>query len=110
MTCKETERLITPYLNGALDEKKTREFIGHMKQCASCYEEMEITYMATTGLERLESGASIDIAQEMQKILLQTEKYLNKRRRIRNLGIVADTIAMVAVAVVLLYQIGIWIF
>lgn len=110
MTCKETERLITPYLNGELDEKRTREFIGHIKKCASCYEEMEITYMATIGLERLESGASIDIAQEMQKMLQQTEKYLNKRRLVRNLGIIADTIAMVLVAMVLLYQIRLWMF
>ncbi|MDE6314195.1 MAG: zf-HC2 domain-containing protein [Lachnospiraceae bacterium] len=110
MTCKETERLITPYLSGTLNERKTREFIGHIKKCASCYEEMEITYMATIGLERLESGASIDITQEMQKLLQQTEKYLKKRKYIRNLGIVADAMAMVAVAVVLLYQIGIWMF
>ena len=110
MTCKETERLIPSYLKGELDEKKTREFIGLMKECASCYEEMEITYMATIGLERLENGDSIDIAQEMQKIMQQTERTLNKRRRIRNFGIVADAVAMVAVAVVLLYQIRIWIF
>lgn len=110
MTCKEAERLITPYLNGKLDDRRTKEFIGHMKRCASCYEEMEITYMATIGLERLESGASIDIAQEMYKMLQQTERYLNYRRRIRNCGIAADILAMVLAIVVLVYQIRLWMF
>ena len=78
MNCKEVERLIPFYLNGELSERETREFLAHIKSCEICYEEMEITYMASTGLERLESGSSIDINKEMHRILQHSEKKLKK--------------------------------
>lgn len=109
MTCKETERLIQQYLNGELDERKTKVYLKHIKQCKACYEEMEITYMSTIGLERLESGASIDIGKEMEKLLQQSEKRLKKRTVIKISGVVLDAIAMIIVVFTLFLQITIWI-
>lgn len=109
MNCKEVEQQIPFYLNGELDEKETKEFLVHMKSCASCYEEMEITYMASTGLERLESASSIDINKEMYRILQHSERNLKKRQRIRRAGLVINTLAMACVAFTLLFQISLWI-
>ena len=108
MTCKEIERLIHPYLNGELSEKKTKAYLNHMKQCEACYEEMEIVYMSTIGLERLESGASIDIEMEMDKLLQQSEKKLKQRGIIKLSGVICDVIAMVIVLFTLAIQMNIW--
>lgn len=109
MTCKETERLIIPYLNGELNEKATKQFLEHMKTCESCYEEMEIHYMATTGLERLESGSSIDIESEMRRILSQSERKLKQRQRIKLASTIVDTIAIIAVIFTLIVQVNLWV-
>lgn len=108
MICKETERLIIPYLNGELSEKRTKEFLTHIKKCESCYEEMEISYMASTGLERLESGSSIDIENEMMRILMQSERKLKQRHIIKIVTAVVDVIAMAAVIVTLIFQTSVW--
>lgn len=108
MDCKEVERWIPFYLGGELDERKTKEFLVHMKSCESCYEEMEITYMASTGLERLESGSSIDINKEMHRILQHSEKKLRKRQIITRAGRLINPVAMVVVVITLLFQINLW--
>lgn len=108
MDCKEAERLIPFYLNEQLEERETKEFLVHMKSCESCYEEMEITYMASIGLERLESASSLDINEEMHRILQQSEKNLKKRQIIRYAGLVINTLAMVSVLITLLFQINLW--
>ena len=108
MDCKEAERLIPFYLKDKLKEKKTKEFLEHMKSCESCYEEMEITYMASIGLERLESASSLDINEEMHRILQQSEKKLKKRQIIRSAGMVINTLAMVSVVITLLFQFSLW--
>ena len=109
MTCKETECLILPYLRDELNEKKTKDFLEHMKECKSCYEEMEIQYLASTGLEWLESGSSFDLECEMKKILLNSEKKLKQRRVIRIAGTVVNTLAIIAIIITLAVQISLWI-
>ena len=109
MDCKEVERLIPAYLKEELNEKRTKEFLEHMKECKSCYEEMEIQYMASTGLEWLESGSSIDLEHEMEKILTNSEKKLKQRRIIKIAGAIINAIAIVAIILTLLVQISIWV-
>lgn len=109
MNCKEVERWIPFYLNGELSEKDTKEFLAHIKFCESCYEEMEIIYMASTGLERLESGSSIDINKEMQRILQHSEKKLKKRQMITRAGRIINILAMIAVVIALVLQIDLWL-
>ncbi len=109
MNCKEAEQRIPSYLTQELGERETKEFLAHMKSCTSCYEEMEITYMASIGLERLESASSLDINEEMHRILQHSEKKLKKRQRIRYAGILVNTLAMLSIAITLLVQISLWV-
>lgn len=109
MDCKEIERMIPQYLNGQLDEKSTKAYLKHIKKCESCYEEMEISYMATIGLERLESGASIDIEKEIKRLIEQSEKQIKQRGIIRGSGVIVDAIAMAIVVFTLVLQIKMWV-
>ena len=40
MNCKETQRLLVPYINGELEEKEEEEFVRHVRHCPECYEEL----------------------------------------------------------------------
>ncbi len=109
MNCKEAEQQISSYLNEELGEKETKEFLTHMKSCDSCYEEMEITYMASIGLERLESASSLDINKEMHRMLQHSEKKLKKRRKIKIAGVIVNALVMVSLVITLLFQITLWV-
>ena len=109
MDCKNVERWIPFYLNEELNERDTREFLNHIKSCESCYQEMEIIYMASAGLERLESGSSIDINKEMHRIMQHSEKKLKKRQILTRAGMVINILAMIAVVIALIVQIDLWL-
>ena len=109
MNCKEEERLIPFYLKDELNEKKSQEFLEHVKECKSCYEEMEIQYLASTGLEWLESGSSFDLECEMKKILFNSEKKLKHKRMIRIAGTVINILAIASIIITLVVQISLWI-
>lgn len=106
--CKDVERMIIPYLNGQISERKMQKFIDHVMECPSCYEEMEIGYMATIGLERLEKGASINIEEEMKRMLEQSRKQIRLHTQIHRVSVLVNVGAMLGVAYTLIYQISIW--
>ena len=46
MTCKEAERMVTPYINDELDGDELQAFLAHLENCSNCQEELEI-YLIT---------------------------------------------------------------
>ena len=54
MNCRETQQMIYRYLNNDLDEKELQAFLDHVRECPSCYEELEIYYSVQEAIEYLE--------------------------------------------------------
>ena len=38
MNCKETQRLLVPYINGELEAREEETFVRHIRHCPECYE------------------------------------------------------------------------
>lgn len=56
MKCKEVHKLIGPFLNGLLDEKKSKLFHSHLSECNSCEKlvnEMSATLLILDNQKRL---------------------------------------------------------
>lgn len=66
MTCKETEKLIPPFLQDDLDTEELREFMEHIEQCDECREELTIQFLVTEGMLRLEAGNVFDLQSELK--------------------------------------------
>ncbi len=54
LTCKEAAKMVIPYINGELNDKKLRMFVAHIKECAECREELETYYIVYKGLMQLD--------------------------------------------------------
>ena len=54
MNCRETQQMIYRYLNNDLDERELQAFLDHVRECPSCYEELEIYYSVQEAIEYLE--------------------------------------------------------
>ena len=72
-SCKEIQALIPGYLNGSLSLKEARRFTGHIKKCAGCRDEVEISYLLAEGLQRAEKGETIDLHADLEEMLGKTE-------------------------------------
>lgn len=59
MTCLETQGLITPFINDALDYDKLEEFLDHIENCPDCKEELEVYYILLTGMKQLDEDKNL---------------------------------------------------
>ncbi len=57
MTCREAERLVTPYIQDKLSGDELEAFLEHLEHCRNCQEELEIYFMVDVGLKQLDTGS-----------------------------------------------------
>ena len=65
MRCHEAEQYYTPFLENKLTGEKLARFLTHVQKCEACYEELEISYLLSAALARLENGETIDLKREL---------------------------------------------
>ena len=56
MNCKETQRLLVPYINGELEEREEEAFVRHIRHCPECYEELEVYATVFAGIRQLDGA------------------------------------------------------
>ena len=54
LTCKETEKMVIPYIKGQLCDHDLRNFVAHVRECHECREELETYYIVYKGLMQLD--------------------------------------------------------
>ena len=65
MKCQDAELLIQNFINDDLTGEPLSNFIRHIDNCHSCYEEMETSYLLKEALSRLENGETFDLHGEL---------------------------------------------
>ena len=54
MNCKETQRLLVPYINGELEAREEETFVRHIRHCPECNEELEVYSTVFAGIRQLD--------------------------------------------------------
>ena len=102
--CKEFEKLIPGFIGRKLDFPTLKRFYEHRESCEECKEELDIQFLVSEGMQRLEDGNAFDLQSELRERLEET------RRKIRvNCAFLYVGIAMELVAACLLVGAFVWI-
>lgn len=104
MDCKEFEKLIPDYLVKKLDYPTLKRFYQHMEECRDCREELDIQFLVSEGIHRLEEGNAFDLQTELELRLEETRKSMRIHSIFLHLGI-----AMEIVAIGMIVAIIVWI-
>lgn len=104
MECREFEKHIADFITKKMDYPTLKRFYEHAEQCAECREELNIQFLVTEGMQRLEKGSTFDLQSELEQRLEEARKSIRYHSAFLYLGI-----AMEIVAVALLIGIVIWI-
>lgn len=110
VTCKEAERMVTPYIKEELDGDELEAFLAHLENCPNCQEELEIYFMVDVGLKQLDrDSGTFDIIGALQRRI--EDSYFRVRRMwaFRTLRYVLNTLGIMAVMVTVLLQFRIWL-
>ena len=54
MDCKTANRMMVPFLEGALSLEETDHFLKHIKECSGCREDLEIYYTVRTAIDGMD--------------------------------------------------------
>lgn len=110
MTCLEARKCIYDYLNNELSDEKLQEFMEHISECDECMEELRITHMVYSGVQKLDAvdDSNLNIDGSFRRQLMDTRFYLFRIHAIRIIRMAADSVVFWAVLVTLLLQLRIW--
>ena len=70
------ERYITLFINDELSGMRMKEFIEHIENCGSCFDEMETNYLLKEALNRLAVEGSYDLHGDLMRKIRNTKKCL----------------------------------
>ncbi len=99
MDCKRAENLVSAYINRDMSLNELKEFIDHVKNCSSCYDELQTYFTVYFAMEHLENGES-NPSYNMNNVLLEDIK--NRERYVKRESIRRALLASVCVFVTLL--------
>lgn len=80
MKCQDVEQIIQKFINDDLTGEPLANFIRHIDNCHSCYEEMETSYLLSEALSRLENGETFDLKGELNTKLSNMRDCLEVHR------------------------------
>lgn len=111
MTCQEAERMVTPYINDELTGEELESFLGHLEECKSCQEELEIYFMVDVGLKQLDSGSgTYDIVGDLNRKISDSYSRLGRMWVFRIFRYVVNTLMVMALIAMVALQLRIWLF
>ncbi|OUQ19760.1 anti-sigma factor [Lachnoclostridium sp. An14] len=109
MTCRETEQMIIPYINGQLEDEELEAFLTHVRDCAECREELEIYFTVDYGIRQLDDDIGVyDIPGALERTLEQSWERIRHVHTLTVLRYVFATLSSLWLAVTFLLQMRIW--
>ena len=94
MDCKEFEKLIPDFISDKLNYRTLKTFCQHIDYCEDCREELNIQFLVTESLHRLEDGKAFDLQRELNQRLEHSRKSVRLQDMFMRMGIVLEIAAV----------------
>ena len=103
LTCREASALMQPYLDDQLTDRELTDFLGHIRSCHKCRDELETNYMVDRTVRFLNGEAGEDVSLNLTPLLAEDiERKILRLQSRRNLRILRRVIlGLVLVLIVL---------
>ena len=110
MDCKTANRMMVPFLEGALSLEETDHFLKHIKECSGCREDLEIYYTVRTAIDGMDQDRfkTYNLKQQFEHDMSQVARQVRAGLFIQWLHHIALTAATVAAIAVSMLQIMLW--
>lgn len=102
MNCKETEKMISLFLQDELEGKSLEQFVEHIEQCSECKEELSIQFLVSEGMERLEEGNNFNLQNALSDRLGDAKARIKVHKGLQHTLICLETAVAVAILIAIL--------
>ena len=92
MNCQTAESMVNRYIEHDLSVNELEDFLDHVENCPSCYDELETYFIVHAAMRQLdeESGdSSLDLRELLEDDILRSKQYILKmkfRRALSGVG------------------------
>ncbi|MBQ9611640.1 MAG: hypothetical protein IJV14_03485 [Lachnospiraceae bacterium] len=103
--CKKHEKQIPDFLEDRLSVEDLAGFLHHGDVCRSCRDELQVQYLVTAGISKLETGETFNLQKELNDYVNTERVRLHRRKNLAltAYGLEITTIfAAIATAIVLI--------
>lgn len=109
MECKEAESLIPQYLKDTMDKDTLMEFISHIRECRSCYNELDTFFMIDRSIETLEQEdkQNYDFSHMLDQDLNRRWQMIARNDTSRQLTVFYAIVVLICVVWIILDMYGI---
>ena len=83
MNCVKAQQLIRPYLDGVLSDRELEEFLDHVKDCHTCFGELELYFSIYRTLNNTDEKGDYNYTHKLRAKLRKSREYLHARQRNR---------------------------
>ena len=103
--CLQAENMVARYINHKLSLEELEEFLDHIENCASCYDELETYFIVHEALEQLDDDKStvLDFRNLLKQDIRKSRRYIQQKRALNFLSGVVFLVCVAAIAVFVIF-------
>ena len=97
--CRQFEKMIPRYFSDELDNRELDSFLDHLRTCRSCREELSTQFLVLRGLEKLETGETFKLREELESFVAVTDARLARRNALTYISYGTELATLLAAAI-----------
>lgn len=107
MKCEECRQEIKNYISDSMNKRDMEAFLGHIKECPDCYDELETYYTIHAGIKYLEEPrtGSYNIAEMFEEDIALKERCIRRYHAIKGGCLIAGVLIAGRIIMLLLWGI-----
>lgn len=106
MNCRTAEGMVNRYINHSLSIEEMEEFLDHIEQCSSCYDELETYFIVHEAMQQLDEssgGTVLDFKDLLEQDIRKSRRYIRKKKLSRLFAGIFMCLLIVTLAALLVY-------
>ena len=86
MNCRTAEGMVNRYISHDLPIDEMEDFLDHIQNCSSCYDELETYFIVHEAMQQLDensSGSVLDFKDLLEQDIRRSRRYIRKKKLYR---------------------------
>ena len=108
MNCQTAESMVNRYIEHDLSVDELEDFLEHVENCPSCYDELEtyfIVHAAMQQLDEKQEDTVLDFKELLEEDIRKSRRYIRKKKFHRAIAAVVVCVLIAALVVFLVFVI-----
>ena len=108
MNCQTAESMVNRYIEHDLSVNELEDFLNHVENCPSCYDELETYFIVHAAMQQLEEesrNATFDLRELLEEDIRKSRRYIRRRKIRRAIAAAAFCVLIAALVIFLIFVI-----